>query len=158
MLSVEGVNKSVEMFMTFSRADSFGSDVFNRYTLHTTEGCQTKQPMQAVSAIIEGDCNVYSSPNNLGCGNLGVPYLYLDSRMLTCLSDPNARTFGSGFNRIGGGVYATLWDDSGISIYFFPRDQIPQDIATGSPNPSSWGAPRSRWENEGCNTSDFFDE
>jgi hypothetical protein len=48
-------------------------------------------------------------------------------------------TFGAGFNAIGGGVCATEWTSTLISVYFFPRNAIPADITSGNPDPSGWG-------------------
>ena len=47
-----------------------------------------------------------------------------------------------GFDAIGGGVYATEWTSTAISIYFFPRNAIPADITSGNPDPSGWGEPQ----------------
>lgn len=49
--------------------------------------------------------------------------------------------FGTPFNDRGGGVYAMEWLSSGIKVWYFGRDEIPADITSGNPNPSSWSAP-----------------
>jgi hypothetical protein len=51
-------------------------------------------------------------------------------------------SYGSSFNSIGGGVYATSWTSEYIKIWFFPRNAIPADITSGNPNPSGWGLPQ----------------
>lgn len=53
----------------------------------------------------------------------------------------NPNSFGSGFNAVGGGVYATLWTNEGIKVWFFPRNSVPGDIGRGAPDPSGWGVP-----------------
>lgn len=58
-----------------------------------------------------------------------------------------------------GGVYATLLDDSGVRIWFFPRSKIPEDLASGTPNPtvSAWGAPQANMESgKSCNVQKKF--
>ena len=103
--------------------------------------------------------------NNAGCGQR---------------SNSNT-TYGSGFNSIGGGVYASTsippsrttdgfetncilacssatvnWDDNGIEVYFFPRGQIPNDLLAEAPQPSTWGTAMARWPATSCNTTQFF--
>jgi len=54
-------------------------------------------------------------------------------------------------------VYATLWNDDGVRIWFFPRDSIPADITGKSPDPSSWGSPKAFWAADSCSSSFFSD-
>lgn len=49
-------------------------------------------------------------------------------------------------------VCVVQWDDSGIAIYFFPRQQIPSDITSGQPNPASWGLPNAKWPSSELST------
>ena len=80
------------------------------------------------------------------------------------IADQNGTTdtsvsFGSGFNQIGGGVYATEWLESSFAIWFFPRtakNSIAQ--ATGnSPDPSKWGQPLAKFTfNDGCDVASHF--
>ncbi|GAA6027323.1 hypothetical protein JCM8097_002593 [Rhodosporidiobolus ruineniae] len=111
----------------------------NQMTLHTSNGCELKSPMQAVGSVLAANCSVYAA-SNAGCG----------------VQDPSPTSFGSGFNAAGGGVFAMLWDSSGIAVYFFQRDAIPADIASGAPSPSSWGLPRAFWDGSSCNPQQFF--
>lgn len=50
------------------------------------------------------------------------------------------------------------WTDEAISIYFFPRSQIPSDIASGNPDPDSgkWPQPFARYPSNSCKLSGFF--
>lgn len=51
------------------------------------------------------------------------------------------------FNNNGGGVYAMLWTELHIMVYFFPRGSIPADIASSAPTPNkgTWGQPIARF-------------
>ena len=111
-------------------------------TLHTSNGCsQANEDTSSFtgywSVAADGwspatDCSVYA-PNqysNQGCGIYG----------------PSAPV-GASFNAGKGGVYATEWvPGQFIRTFFFPRDQIPQDIHDQSPQPDNWGKPYARFE------------
>ena len=74
-----------------------------------------------------------------------------------CLVDetkPSA--VGAAFAGNGGGAYALLWDDTGISMWFFPRASVPADMSTDSPNPAGWGMPGAFYSQSSCNTDTFF--
>lgn len=55
-------------------------------------------------------------------------------------------TYGTPFNNIGGGVYATEWTSNYIQTWFFPKGSVPSDITSGNPNPSGWGTPQSSFQ------------
>lgn len=66
---------------------------------------------------------------------------------------------GSGFNGVSGGVYAMEWTSSAIQVWFFPRSSIPADISSGSPDPSTWGAPQTHYQGGSeCEINDHFAE
>ncbi|KLU85516.1 hypothetical protein MAPG_04539 [Magnaporthiopsis poae ATCC 64411] len=74
------------------------------------------------------DCDMNAGPrcegvvkNPAGCG-------------LTAPKD----TYGDGFNKNGGGVYAMQLNADGIKIWFHPRNKIPFDISMGKPNTTGW--------------------
>jgi len=48
---------------------------------------------------------------------------------------------GDQFNKLGGGVYATLWSENAIQMWMWHRADIPDDIRHGKPNISNWTAP-----------------
>lgn len=52
--------------------------------------------------------------------------------------------------------HAVKWDNSGISVYFFPRNSIPSDITSNTPLPNNWGTPMAFWPAAGCNPFQFF--
>jgi hypothetical protein len=49
-----------------------------------------------------------------------------------------------------------LWDNTGISVWFFPRQNIPSDITTSTPVPANWGTPSSFWPANTCNPFEIF--
>jgi len=115
----------------------------NLYSLHTTQGCQ--HPSAANSVGIE--TGILQQPDcfNQTAGNAG------------CLiKDSGTDSYGAGFAQAGGGVFAMLWDDDGINIWFFNRSSIPPDLPTGSPHPTGWGLPAASYPSTSCNTANYF--
>lgn len=98
------------------------------FTLHTSAGCTFSQ----------GDCNAGSG--NTGCGQ----------------NVTDTQTYGSGFNAVGGGVYAVEWTSSAISIWFFSRAAIPADITSGAPDPTTWGTATGQFSGSGCDIDSHF--
>jgi hypothetical protein len=69
----------------------------------------------------------------------------------------NTNTYGNGFNKLGGGVYATEWTSSHINVWFFPRGEIPTDITAGTPDPSKWIDPQASFiGGSDCNIDSHF--
>lgn len=66
-------------------------------------------------------------------------------------------SYGTGFNAVGGGVYALQWTDDAIGIWHFPRTGIPQDILDKQPDPSGWGLPQALFGSTGCDVSSHFE-
>lgn len=138
--------------------EGVSGQVGNSMALHTGPGCSvsgssggsagnTSPNTGSAQAIFSGtiktpDCNVAAAgqPTNAGCA----------------ITTSDASTYGSGLNNVNGGVYATEWNSNVIRIWFFPRGQIPSDIDSGSPNPSSWGAPLSSFGSGSCNIDSAF--
>ncbi|KAL5488226.1 hypothetical protein ACEPAI_6334 [Sanghuangporus weigelae] len=117
----------------------------NQVTLHTASGCQiasnsTPQSLGITSTLVGSTNCATLETGNEGCG----------------MRSGSNSTYGSGFNSIGGGVYATVWDDDEIAVYFFPRGSIPQDLPAEAPLPESWGTPMARWPATNCDINTFF--
>ncbi|KAL0953874.1 hypothetical protein HGRIS_005048 [Hohenbuehelia grisea] len=126
----------------------------NAYTLHTGQGCEIPagnggSPLKrnghskrgvAFEATVKTTNCASSGNDNTGCG----------------IHESDTRTYGEGFNRIAGGVYAHLWNSDGISIWHFARDEIPADISAKNPDPKSWGNPSAFFSNEKCDIDKHF--
>jgi hypothetical protein len=109
-------------------------------TLHTSSGCTMQSTGAVASSVLEsGDCG--AGNGHTGCST----------------TTTNSSNYGSGFNAVGGGVYAMEWTSQAIQVYFFPRASgIPSDITSGSPNPSSWTKPIAAFSGSGCNIDQHF--
>jgi hypothetical protein len=81
-----------------------------------------------------------SSANNDGCA-------FIDS---------DARSLGEGFNPNGSGVYAHLWDSTSIKARHFARNEVPEDITDGTPDPTSWDTPAAFWSAQSCDMASHF--
>ncbi|KAK2867825.1 hypothetical protein FQN49_003433 [Arthroderma sp. PD_2] len=100
----------------------------NDYALHTAQGCSIPEQGNFTGKVITPDCDVkaFGQAENQGC-------LVEDSK--------GSQGYGMDFNDAQGGVFATEWTSNGISIWFFPRKEVPADISSGHPDPSTWREP-----------------
>jgi hypothetical protein len=119
--------------------EGVNQDTTDISTLHTSEGCSMSSTGSASGATLTAaDCGAGGGYD--GCG----------------ITSTNTENYGSGFNAIGGGVYAMQWTSSVISVYFFPRSSIPSDITSGSPDPSTWGSPQAEFTGNSCDIDSHF--
>ncbi|KAI9798998.1 MAG: hypothetical protein M1833_004351 [Piccolia ochrophora] len=109
----------------------------NHMTLHTNSGCWMSGGAQSGTQL-GTDCNAWAN-GNAGCG----------------VSNPSPHSYGSGFNEVGGGVYAMEWTSQHIAIWFWPRYAIPGDALSSNPNPASWGTPVAKFQGP-CNIDANF--
>jgi len=115
----------------------------NQYTLHTSSGCTIDPPsggVQLFTAQILGTQCESASGANAGCA----------------FKDSDPRSYGEGFNNAGGGVFAHTWDESGIKIWHFSRADIPTDIISGNPDPSTWPTPSAFFSSQSCDMASHF--
>ncbi|CAD6499822.1 BgTH12-03928 [Blumeria graminis f. sp. triticale] len=74
-----------------------------------------------------------------------------------CSADnTNPNNYGTSFNDNGGGIYAMEWNNQAISIWHFGRNNIPNDLSAGAPNPTGWGQPVFTTAQGSCNIDDHF--
>ena len=96
----------------------------DKSTLHTSYGCTMPGDHSYYGYEDSYNCSV-SGNNNEGCG----------------IWSPSTSSYGANFNNQGGGVYACQWVGNAISIWYFPRNNIPWDITNNQANPANWGTP-----------------
>jgi hypothetical protein len=125
----------------------------NQYTLHTGAGpnCQLNPNVGASYRNEDG-----SQPKSYLGNTLGTQCLSSGGSNAGCAVSDFQGSAGSPFNSAGGGVFAMLWDDSQISVWRFDRNQIPQDIQNGNPNPDTWGVPIAFWSSQSCDITNAF--
>ena len=110
----------------------------NDMTLHSGPSCSITNNGAFSGSFVSDNCDS-SGGTNQGCQ----------------IAASNTNTYGTGFNANQGGVYATEWTGSSIQIWFFPRNSIPSDVTSGSPDPSSWGTPLAMFQG-GCDIGTSF--
>jgi hypothetical protein len=125
----------------------------NQCTLHTgTNGVCQSSPNPGPSNRNANGTNTKSFTGNL----ISTECLSSGSNNNGCAFTDVEGSAGHPFNVAAGGVFAMLWDDTQISIWRFQRDQIPQDIQNGDPNPESWGIPVALWTSDSCDIAASF--
>ena len=99
----------------------------NGYTLHTSAGfvAENHTAAEMKGRLVTGNCdvNAQGQEKNVGCG---------------IVDGQETKSYGDGFNDNNGGVFATLVDELGVRIWFFPRDKLPADITAHQPVPPCW--------------------
>ncbi|KAH7123662.1 concanavalin A-like lectin/glucanase domain-containing protein [Dendryphion nanum] len=120
----------------------------NAIALHTSSGCSVSSSLGSgngfTGKIKTPNCDVAAigQAQNAGCG----------------ISQVENNSYGKGLNDNKGGVYATEWADDAITVWFFPRQSIPKDIASGSPDPKTWPKPAARFGSSTCNIKSMFNK
>ncbi|KAF2622773.1 glycoside hydrolase family 16 protein [Macroventuria anomochaeta] len=116
----------------------------NGMTLHTGPNCKIGPDTSTFAGeLITPNCdvNAQNQSKNVGCS----------------IEHPSTDSYGVGLNAIGGGVYATQWTAEAISVYYFPRGSIPDDVLSDAPNPDGWGLPAAKFTG-GCDIESMFNE
>lgn len=104
----------------------------NTSTLHTNLVPDADDCIQTMFGITNKNCNA-STSDLYTCGCSG------DERCPNQGCGIKKGLFGNAFNNSGGGVYACQLDNNGIvTIWFFRRDSIPENILCGKPDPTQW--------------------
>ncbi|OAL31654.1 hypothetical protein AYO20_08197 [Fonsecaea nubica] len=114
------------------------------------------------AAHVAGTCVISQSPFEMTGTSNGVNCQYdvnTGANAQGCGAfDTHSNSYGPGFNSNRGGVYAMEWTSDAIKIWFFPRNSIPSDIASGTPDPSGWGSPASIFNGPGCDIDANFED
>ncbi|KAJ7457437.1 hypothetical protein FB451DRAFT_1564254 [Mycena latifolia] len=123
----------------------------NRFSLHVGDD-QCVQPTSAASnqtgtiSTADGDisnCTVTpaTGQNTIGC----------------VVTETKPNSFGSGFATQGGGVFAVLWDTTGIAMWYFARADVPSNIGgSASPDPTTWGKASAWYPAASCDPTKAF--
>ncbi|KZV70420.1 glycoside hydrolase family 16 protein [Peniophora sp. CONT] len=112
----------------------------NQYALHTEDGCTISNPLQTG---IDNSTNCAASANsNQGC----------------VVTDTSTQSYGESFASSGGGVFVTEFAESGISIWFFSRSEVPSSLSGNSStiDTSAFGTPSANYPTDSCNIDKFF--
>ncbi|BGP16036.1 hypothetical protein JCM10213v2_004030 [Rhodosporidiobolus nylandii] len=115
----------------------------NQYTLHVKDSdCKQSSSVDITGNAVEAnnDCNANND------GNAGCSY-----------AEPASGSYGEDFNKKGGGVFVTEFTADAISIWFWSRADIPENIVSGSPDSSTWGKPSATWPKDSCDIASYFD-
>ncbi|OJD21518.1 hypothetical protein ACJ73_07140 [Blastomyces percursus] len=104
----------------------------NLMTMHTNRGCSITNSGKFTGTIKTSNCDVNApgQPPNVGCS----------------ITSSDTASYGARFNANGGGVYATEITASTVTVWFFPRGAIPEDIAARTPDPASWPRPMAQFQ------------
>ncbi|CEJ62267.1 hypothetical protein PMG11_10770 [Penicillium brasilianum] len=93
------------------------------------------------------DTGMTGSVNATGCGE--------DLGTVGCVIEGQTGSYGTSFNKQGGGIYAMQWTEQFVKIWFFPRASIPTSITNGAPDVSQFGTPMALVE-DSCDVASSF--
>lgn len=110
----------------------------NQMTLHTSSGCSMGVKRKETGSSIQSSC-VNTTNSNAGCGVYG-----------------STGSFGEDYNSAGGGIMAMELRSAGIRMWQFGRDDIPDDITSGSPDPSVWSEATADFPKTDCDIGSHF--
>ncbi|MCJ1404530.1 hypothetical protein MMC11_007756 [Xylographa trunciseda] len=137
--------------------------VQDQMTLHTSPGCTVKVGTQGQTGMSQREFSSHLSPYQASRYNT-IPSLGTSTGDPNCgdgggyngcaVVDYVGTSYGTAFNSVGGGVYATLWNASVIAIWYWERGQVPADVTAGTPNPANWGSPAADFS--GCLFDTYF--
>lgn len=85
--------------------------------------------------------------NATGCGE--------DLGTVGCVIEGHKGSYGTSFNKQGGGVYAMEWTSKYLKIWFFARHSIPASISKGKPDVTEFGMPMALVQ-DGCDVANSF--
>lgn len=104
----------------------YANDDPSKVTFHTNKNCSLHNKSISkcmrgadVDNDIVGDCYTNYTSNKLGC------------------KPPQIRRNGKWFAENPGAI-ATAWDASGVYVFHIPEQEIPLDLESNAPNPTTW--------------------
>jgi len=125
----------------------------NQYTLHSGNGGACTLDKQAKGLYQNAQGTVEAFLGDV----LGTECKSANGANAGCaFTDTKPGSAGTDFNKAAGGVFAHLWDETQVSIWRFARNEIPQDVTSGNPDPSSWGPPMAFWSSDSCDIKNNF--
>ncbi|KAF7791566.1 hypothetical protein EIP86_002582 [Pleurotus ostreatoroseus] len=110
---------------------------YNQMALHTLPGCFAANGTDQTGKAGAADC----SPK-AGCTVIE--------------NTPNS--YGQAFADNNGGVWATMFDTTGVFIWFWERANVPAGLTTEttSVDPTTWGAPSAAYPSSSCDMGTYF--
>jgi len=111
----------------------------DKISFHTETGCLLTSPGNYTGVASTTNCS-FEYDANTACG----------------IDSPSVASFGQVFDEKGGGVYAMMWDNLSISVWFFYRSAIPDDILGGLPDPETWPLPDAQLSGLACPINQYF--
>jgi hypothetical protein len=119
--------------------EGVNQDLTNHVALHTAPDC-TVQPGAQTGKFDTTDCDA-TVDGNAGCGGYSSSF----------------SSYGNGFNKLGGGVYAMDWRAEGIRVWSFSMGNIPSDILAGHPTTANWPLPDFEFSGPNAYIGERFD-
>ncbi|KAI5476026.1 hypothetical protein MNV49_000498 [Pseudohyphozyma bogoriensis] len=124
--------------------------------LHVPYGCSTWPAFWSATKSwpAGGEIDTFETVNLQSTNQMAV----LNGNNGCTVRDIQASSAGAPFASGGGGVWATELAETGISIWFFPRDSVPADLRNSSamPLPATWGTPSAYYSSSSCDIPSFF--
>lgn len=108
---------------------------YNKIVMHTAGTCSITET------------GMSGSVNATGCGE--------DLGTVGCVIEGQEGSYGTPFNKEGGGVYAMEWTEEYLKIWHFPRSKIPESITNGKPDVSKFGTPMALVQDD-CDVAKSF--
>lgn len=104
--------------------------------------CSLGSSGSSFTGIVNDTSCYYEDNDNSGCG----------------VTETNNASYGAAFAAAGGGVFVTELAESGISIWFFSRSDIPDAISNADDeiDTSTLGTPSAYWGTDTCDITKFF--
>ena len=122
--------------------EGVNTQTYNQISLHTGSaakcGISTDMTNFTGRVLHNNDCAVASNPS--GCS----------------VTDSQAMSYVEAFNAAQGGVYAMKWTSDAINVYWWARRDIPQDVISGNPDPSTWAKPVASSSSASCDIDTLF--